>query len=98
MSQRVVPILKRGAYDNLFGALKSGHGRLMRLDSTILSYMNMHTPDELLSLDNAVIDNLAGRSSRKYVPDNPFQHKHNNPYHNIGSATIADTVGNRAFD
>jgi hypothetical protein len=38
-----------------------------------------------------LIDYLAGRSSGQYMPDNPFWHKRNNPYHNIGSA---DTVGN----
>jgi hypothetical protein len=27
------------------------------------------------------------------MPDNPFWHKRNNPYHNIGSLTVADSVG-----
>jgi hypothetical protein len=27
------------------------------------------------------------------MPDNPFWYKRNNPYHNIGSATIADSIG-----
>jgi hypothetical protein len=40
-----------------------------------------------------LIDYLAGRSSGQYVPDNPFWYKRNNPYHNIGSATVAETVG-----
>ena len=35
-----------------------------------------------------------GRSSGQYKPDNPFWYKHNNPYHSIGSATVADSVGN----
>jgi hypothetical protein len=39
-----------------------------------------------------LIDYLAGRSSGQYKPDNPFWHKRNNPYHNIGSAMIADNV------
>jgi hypothetical protein len=39
-----------------------------------------------------LIDYLAGRSTGQYMPDNPFWHKRNNPYNNIGSATIADTV------
>ena len=34
-----------------------------------------------------------GRSSGQYTPNNPFWYKHNNPYHNIGAATVADTVG-----
>ena len=41
-----------------------------------------------------LIDYLAGRSSGQYMPDNPFWYKRNNPYHNIGSATIADSIGN----
>jgi hypothetical protein len=28
------------------------------------------------------------------MPGNPFWHKRNNPYHNIGSATVADSIGN----
>jgi hypothetical protein len=39
-----------------------------------------------------LIDYLAGRSSGQYKPDNPFWHKRNNPNHNIGSATVADTI------
>ena len=35
-----------------------------------------------------------GRSSGQYTPNNPFWFKRNNPYHNMGSATVADTVGN----
>jgi hypothetical protein len=27
------------------------------------------------------------------MPDNPFWYKHDNPYQNIGSATVPDTVG-----
>jgi hypothetical protein len=27
------------------------------------------------------------------MPDNPFWYKHNNPYYNIGAATVADSVG-----
>jgi hypothetical protein len=27
------------------------------------------------------------------MPDNPFWYKHNNPYNNIRSATVADSVG-----
>jgi hypothetical protein len=38
-----------------------------------------------------LIDYLAGRSSGQYMPDNPFWYKRNN--HNIGSVTVADTVG-----
>ena len=34
-----------------------------------------------------------GRSSGQYKPDNPFWYKRNNPYHNIGHATVADSVG-----
>ena len=41
-----------------------------------------------------LIDYLAGRSSGQYKPDNPFWHKRNIAYHNIGSTTIADDVGN----
>ena len=41
----------------------------------------------------SLIDYLAGRSSGQYMPDNPFWHKRNNPYHNFGSPTIADNVG-----
>ncbi|MGC2684689.1 MAG: hypothetical protein WA323_22745 [Candidatus Nitrosopolaris sp.] len=41
-----------------------------------------------------LIDYLAGRSSGQYTPNNPFWYKHNNPYHNFGSATVADSVGN----
>ena len=41
-----------------------------------------------------LIDYLAGRSSGQYKPDNPFWYKHNNPYHNIRSATVADSIGN----
>ena len=41
-----------------------------------------------------LIDYLAGRSSGQYTPNNPFWYKHYNPYDNIGSATIPDTVGN----
>ena len=41
-----------------------------------------------------LIDYLAGRSSGQYMPDNPFWYKHNNPYHNVGAATVADSVGN----
>jgi hypothetical protein len=40
-----------------------------------------------------LIDYLAGRSSGQYMPNNPFWYKHNNPYHNFGSATVADSVG-----
>ena len=40
-----------------------------------------------------LIDYLAGRSSGQYMPDNPFWYKRNNQYHNFGSATIADSVG-----
>ena len=40
-----------------------------------------------------LIDYLAGRSSGRYMPDNPFWHKQNNPYHNVGSATIVDSIG-----
>jgi hypothetical protein len=41
-----------------------------------------------------LIDYLAGRSSGQYMPDNPFWYKRNNPYHNFGSATVADSIGN----
>ena len=34
-----------------------------------------------------------GRSSGQYTPNNPFWYKRNNAYHNIGSTTVADTVG-----
>ncbi|MFZ0222433.1 MAG: hypothetical protein WAM42_12180 [Candidatus Nitrosopolaris sp.] len=27
------------------------------------------------------------------MPDNPFWYKRNNPYHNFGSATVADSIG-----
>ena len=40
-----------------------------------------------------LIDYLAGRSSGQYTPNNPFWYKRNNAYHNIGSTTVADTVG-----
>jgi hypothetical protein len=40
-----------------------------------------------------LIDYLAGRSSGQYMPNNPFWYKHYNPYHNFGSATVADTIG-----
>jgi len=40
-----------------------------------------------------LIDYLAGRSSGEYRPDNPFWYKRSNPYNKIGSATIADSVG-----
>ncbi|MGB6533088.1 MAG: hypothetical protein WBF33_33775 [Candidatus Nitrosopolaris sp.] len=39
-----------------------------------------------------LIDYLAGRSSGQYTPNNPFWYKRNNPYHNFGSATVADSV------
>jgi hypothetical protein len=38
-----------------------------------------------------LIDYLAGRSSGEYTSNNPFWFKRNN--HNIGSATVADSVG-----
>ena len=41
-----------------------------------------------------LIDYLAGRSSGQYMPDNPFWYKRNNPYQNIGTATVADNIGN----
>ncbi len=41
-----------------------------------------------------LIDDLAGRSSGQYKPHNPFWYKHYNPYDNIGSATVADSIGN----
>ena len=53
--QRVVPILKGEAYENLFGALKSKETKstyAFRLKQ-YLSYLNMHTPDELLLMDDA---------------------------------------------
>ena len=53
--QRVIPVLTGEAYQNLFGALKSEETKEtygFRLKA-FLSYMNMHTPDELLSMDNA---------------------------------------------
>jgi hypothetical protein len=40
-----------------------------------------------------LIDYLAGRSSGQYMPDNPFWYKRNNPFNNVGSTTVADTVG-----
>ena len=40
-----------------------------------------------------LIDYLAGRSSGQYTPNNPFWFKRNNPYHDIGSLTVADSVG-----
>ena len=40
-----------------------------------------------------LIDYLAGRSSGQYMPDNPFWYKRNNPFHNVGSGTVVDTVG-----
>ena len=39
-----------------------------------------------------LIDYLADRSSGLYTPNNPFWFKRNNPYGNIGPATIPDTV------
>jgi integrase len=53
--QRVIPVLKGEAYDNLFGALKSKDTKetyAFRLKQ-YLFYLNMHTPDELLLMDNA---------------------------------------------
>jgi hypothetical protein len=44
-----------------------------------------------------LIDYLAGRSSGQYMPDNPFWHKRANPYRNIGSRMVADSIGN-AFE
>jgi hypothetical protein len=41
-----------------------------------------------------LIDYLAGRTSGQYTPNNPFWFKRNNPYGNIGPATIADSIGN----
>ena len=41
-----------------------------------------------------LIDYLAGRSSGQYTPNNPFWYKHYNPYDNIGSASVPDTIGN----
>jgi hypothetical protein len=40
-----------------------------------------------------LIDYLGGRSSGQYTPNNPFWYKHYNPYDNIGSSTVADSVG-----
>ena len=40
-----------------------------------------------------LIDYLAGRSSGQYTPDNPFWHKRANPYRNIGTRTVADSIG-----
>ncbi len=40
-----------------------------------------------------LIDYLAGRSSGQYMPNNPYWYKRNNPYHNIGSSTVADSIG-----
>jgi hypothetical protein len=40
-----------------------------------------------------LIDYLAGRSSGQYTPNNPFWFKRKNPYHDIGSLTVADSVG-----
>jgi len=40
-----------------------------------------------------LIDYLAGRSSGQYIPNNPFWFKRKNPYHDIGSLTVADSVG-----
>jgi hypothetical protein len=37
---------------------------------------------------------LLDRSSDRYIGSSPPWHTPNNPYHNIGSATVADTVGN----
>jgi len=39
---------------------------------------------------------LAGRSSGQYAPNNPFWFKRNNPYTNIGHATVADSVDDTA--
>jgi integrase len=53
--QRVIPVLIGEAYENLFGALKSQETKTtyaFRLKA-FLSYMNMHTPHELLSMGNA---------------------------------------------
>jgi hypothetical protein len=41
-----------------------------------------------------LIDYLAGRSLGQYMPNNPFWHKRANPYSNIGSRTVAESVGN----
>jgi hypothetical protein len=41
-----------------------------------------------------LIDYLAGRSSGQYTPNNPFWFKRNNPYGNIGPATVADSINN----
>jgi hypothetical protein len=40
-----------------------------------------------------LIDYLAGRSSGQYTSNIPFWYKRSNPYHNIGTATVADSVG-----
>ena len=40
-----------------------------------------------------LIDYLAGRSSGQYTANHPFWYKRSNPYNKIGSATIADSVG-----
>jgi hypothetical protein len=53
--QRVVPVLKGEAYENLFGELKSKETKAtyaFRLKQ-YLSYLNMKTPDGLLLMDNA---------------------------------------------
>ena len=53
--QKVVPVLKGETYDNLFDALKSKETKAtyaLRL-KLFLAYMNMATPDELLSIDSA---------------------------------------------
>jgi hypothetical protein len=36
---------------------------------------------------------LLGRSSGRYLASKPFSYEPNYPYHNIGSATVADSVG-----
>ena len=36
---------------------------------------------------------LLGESSDRHMAINPFWYKPNIPYHNIGSATVADSVG-----
>ncbi|MGA9150805.1 MAG: hypothetical protein WBZ36_09515 [Candidatus Nitrosopolaris sp.] len=54
--------------------------------------------DNIASLDvrsqyeQRVLDRLNRILSGQYMPDNPFWYKRNNPYHNIGSATVADSV------
>jgi hypothetical protein len=40
-----------------------------------------------------LIDYLAGRSSGKYLANNPFWYKRSNPYRDFRSATVADSVG-----